>query len=253
MRAEWSTTPGGRERQRARRTVGRRPTIRYGLTISPTFDPVIRDTVSAQVRQRLSDAIAAGDLAPGTPLPAERTLCQEFGVARTSVREAIQGLMIAGFVERRGNRSVVAVRLQKQDFGRSADEPADAVRHLLELRLAIEPSLAALAADRATAEQRRQIRALATGDGVDELRRADAELCRACARAAANPLLAEVLAKSTAFGEATGTLASMWTGSIDVAGAWTALRRVADAVADGRPAAASAAMVDLLAHAATAR
>ncbi len=27
-------------------------------------------------------------------------LCEEFGVARTSVREAIQGLVIAGYIER---------------------------------------------------------------------------------------------------------------------------------------------------------
>ncbi len=127
------------------------------------------------------------------------------------------------------------------------------MRHLLELRLAIEPSLAGLAADRATDEQRRRIRALAGGDGVDELRRADSELSLACARAAANPLLSEVLAKAISFGETTGTLASMWSGCVDVPGAWTALRRVVDAVADGRPATASAAMVDLLAHAATAR
>ena len=58
-----------------------------------TFDPISRQTVSAEIRHRLADAIATGQLAPGAPLPAERVLCQEFGVARTSVREAIQGLV----------------------------------------------------------------------------------------------------------------------------------------------------------------
>ena len=53
---------------------------------SASFDPVTRRTVSAEIRQRLADAIHSGQLAPGTPLPAERVLCQEFGVARTSVR-----------------------------------------------------------------------------------------------------------------------------------------------------------------------
>jgi DNA-binding FadR family transcriptional regulator len=173
-------------------------------------------------------------------------------VARTSVREAIQGLVIAGFVERRGNRSVVVERLPDLDFGRSADEPTEAVRHLLELRLAIEPSLAGLAAERATDDQRRGIRALAmpTDAGVDGLRRADAELSRACAHAAANPLLAEVLAKATSFGESTGALASMWTGCVDLDGAWTALTALVDAVAGGHAAAASAAVVRLLGHAA---
>ena len=71
---------------------------------------------SVEIRKRLADAIHTGQLAPGTPLPAERVLCQEFGVARTSVREAIQGLVIAGYVERRGNRSVVAERLPEVNF-----------------------------------------------------------------------------------------------------------------------------------------
>ena len=69
----------------------------------PTFDPVARRTVSAEIRQRLADAIHTGQLAPGTPLPAERVLCIEFGGARTSVREAIQGLVIAGYLERRAS------------------------------------------------------------------------------------------------------------------------------------------------------
>ena len=80
--------------------------MRYGLTISPidrTFEPVARHTVSAEIRLRLADAIHTGLLTPGTPIPAERVLCQEFGVARTSVREAIQGLVIAGYLERQVN------------------------------------------------------------------------------------------------------------------------------------------------------
>lgn len=49
------------------------------------FDPVARRTVSAQIRQQLADAITTGQLAPGSPLPTERVLCQEFNVARTSI------------------------------------------------------------------------------------------------------------------------------------------------------------------------
>ena len=54
-------------------------------------------TVSAEIRTRLMEAIQNGELAPGSPIPAERQLCEQFGVARTSVREAIQGLMTAGY------------------------------------------------------------------------------------------------------------------------------------------------------------
>ena len=72
-----------------------------------------------------ADAIHSGQLAPGSPVPAERVLCQEFGVARTSVREAIQA-RIAGYLERRGNRSVVAERLPAMQLHRRRSQGARA-------------------------------------------------------------------------------------------------------------------------------
>jgi GntR family transcriptional regulator, transcriptional repressor for pyruvate dehydrogenase complex len=219
---------------------------RYGLTISPTFDPVRRDTVSAQVRQRLTDAIHAGDLAPGSPLPPERVLCQEFGVARTSVREAIQGLVIAGFVERRGNRSVVVERTTGLEL--DDDDPATRVVHLLELRRAIEPALAALAAERATPAQRRLIAAVVDPPpaSLDEVRRADPALAEACANASASPLLADVHAQAMAFGRTTGALAAMWSAADDSSDPGRALTTLARAVAKGDADGARHAAVDLL-------
>lgn len=218
---------------------------RYGLTISPSFDPVTRDTVSSQVRLRLAEAITVGDLAPGSPLPPERTLCQEFGVARTSVREAIQGLVIAGFVERRGNRSVVAERLPDLDLG--AEAPADPVAALVELRQAIDPTIAALAAERATPDQRRQIVAAAPSlPDLAELRRADVVVADLCARAAASPLLAEVHAKAFALGRTTGSLGVMWSPGVDVEAACAALVRLSSAVDSADPTAARTAATALL-------
>ena len=81
-----------------------------------TFEPVSRRTISSEIRDRLLEAIRTGELIPGDPLPSERVLCQEFGVARTSVREAIQGLVTAGYLERRGNRPVVAEMLPTLDL-----------------------------------------------------------------------------------------------------------------------------------------
>ena len=117
-----------------------------GDGVAVTFDPINRQTVSAEIRQRLVEAIRSGQLAPGSPLPAERVLCQEFGVARTSVREAIQGLVIGGYVERRGNRSVVAERLPEISFaGGQADDRKALVTQLFEVRQVIEPAIAELA------------------------------------------------------------------------------------------------------------
>ena len=43
------------------------------------FGPVTRQTVAEQVRARLAERIASGELAPGSPVPAERTLSDLFG------------------------------------------------------------------------------------------------------------------------------------------------------------------------------
>ncbi|MFT3851888.1 MAG: GntR family transcriptional regulator [Ilumatobacteraceae bacterium] len=202
--------------------------------------------MSAQVRQRLTDAIHAGDLAPGSPLPPERVLCQEFGVARTSVREAIQGLVIAGFVERRGNRSVVAERSPGLDL--CPDDPSTTVVHLLELRRVVEPALAALAAERATPSQRRAIAAVVepAPASLDEIRRADPALAATCAQAAASPLLADVHARAMALGQTSGALAAMWSAADDSSDPGRALTTLARAVVVGDADAAREAATDLL-------
>jgi GntR family transcriptional repressor for pyruvate dehydrogenase complex len=173
------------------------------------FDPVSRVTVSAEIRQRLADAIHTGQLAPGTPLPAERVLCQEFGVARTSVREAIQGLVIAGYIERRGNRSVVAERLPEVNF--TGDDRKALVTQLFEVRQVIEPAIAELAARRATDEEREQIAALADRTTTDlaVFREIDHDFHAVIARSCGNPLLNEVHTKALSALFGSGDLASL--------------------------------------------
>ena len=72
--------------------------------VRPRFGPVARRTLAEEIREQIQQQILEGVLPAGTRLPSERQLCEEFGVARTSVREAIQGLISIGLLERRGNR-----------------------------------------------------------------------------------------------------------------------------------------------------
>lgn len=177
--------------------------------LQPTFDPVARRTVSAEIRQRLADAIHTGQLAPGTPLPAERVLCQEFGVARTSVREAIQGLVIAGYLERRGNRSVVAEQLPQVNF--AGDDRKALVAQLFEVRQVIEPAIVEMATRRATDEERALIFEIASRvtRELEEFREIDRQFHTALARACGNPLLNEVHAKALSSLFGSGEFASL--------------------------------------------
>ena len=174
-----------------------------------SFDPVTRITVSAEIRHRLADAIHSGQLAPGTPLPAERVLCQEFGVARTSVREAIQGLVIAGYLERKGNRSVVAEHLPDVNF--TGDDRKALVTQLFEVRQVIEPAIVEMATRRATDAEREQIAALAarSTNKLEEFREIDRQFHATIARACGNPLLNEVHAKALASLFGSGEFASL--------------------------------------------
>ena len=53
---------------------------------------------------RAAETVVMGDgLAPGTPLPPERELMQQYAVGRSSVREALRMLESRGLIESRGN------------------------------------------------------------------------------------------------------------------------------------------------------
>ena len=166
--------------------------------------------MSAEIRERLADAIRTGQLAPGTPLPAERVLCQEFGVARTSVREAIQGLVIAGYLERRGNRSVVAEHLPEVNF--AGDDRKALVTQLFEVRQVIEPAIVEMATRRATDDRarrdRRHRRAQHPTTSTSSAT-STASSTRRSPVACGNPLLNEVHAKALASLFGSGEFASL--------------------------------------------
>ena len=215
-----------------------------------SFHPVSRQTVSAEIRQRIADAIENGKFAPGEPLPAERVLCQEFGVARTSVREAIQGLVIAGYVERRGNRSVVAERLPDVNF--TGDDRKALVTQLFEVRQVIEPAIVEMATRRATDEQRAEIASIAatTTRQLEEFRELDHQFHSALARSCGNPLLHEVHTKALASLFGSGDVSSLLDAEVNrsevneiISSSLAAHRAIAEAVVRGHTRKAVAAVV----------
>jgi GntR family transcriptional repressor for pyruvate dehydrogenase complex len=214
------------------------------------FHPVSRQTVSSEIRQRIADAIENGKFAPGEPLPAERVLCQEFGVARTSVREAIQGLVIAGYVERRGNRSVVAERLPDVNF--TGDDRKALVTQLFEVRQVIEPAIVEMATRRATDDQRAEIASIAamTTRQLEEFRELDHQFHSALARSCGNPLLHEVHTKALASLFGSGDFSSLLYAEVNrsevneiITSSLAAHRAIAEAVVRGHTRKAVAAVV----------
>ncbi|MER6692682.1 FadR/GntR family transcriptional regulator [Streptomyces minutiscleroticus] len=70
--------------------------------------PVVRESSVSEVAKRLLDHLSAGNIRPGTRLPAERQLAEALGVARSSVRGALSALDVLGIIEiRPGSGSYV--------------------------------------------------------------------------------------------------------------------------------------------------
>jgi DNA-binding FadR family transcriptional regulator len=123
----------------------------------PLLQPVQRQCLSDAVFEQIRDQILRGERRPGSPLPAERALCEALGVNRSAVREALRRLEQAGLVlVRQGDTSRV------RDFRETASldllpsllltpdgrfDPR-VVRSILEMRSALGPDAARLAAAR---------------------------------------------------------------------------------------------------------
>jgi GntR family transcriptional regulator, transcriptional repressor for pyruvate dehydrogenase complex len=161
------------------------------------LEPLERRSLPDEIRDRLMTLIRNGDLPPGQQLPAERVLCAELTVARTSVREAIQALVSLGYVERRGNRAYVVEHLP--EVATVLDARKTMVRDLFETRRVIEVQMAELATCRATGAQRNELAGLAeqftTAMKLDDFRHLDRRFHWLIASACGNPLLSELYGK----------------------------------------------------------
>lgn len=124
-------------------------------------------SIHGRIAHEIGQQILRGDLEPGEILPSETDLGAEFGVSRTVLREAIKVLAAKGLVE---SRTKVGTRVKARDQWNMLDPDVlswslvsnDAEEYALavsEMRRVLEPAGAALAAQRATAEQIARIRA----------------------------------------------------------------------------------------------
>jgi DNA-binding FadR family transcriptional regulator len=66
--------------------------------VDDMIDPSADRAVFRQLADLLRDQITSGELAPGEALPSELRLAQEYGISRTTVRQAIAQLRTEGLV-----------------------------------------------------------------------------------------------------------------------------------------------------------
>jgi GntR family transcriptional repressor for pyruvate dehydrogenase complex len=156
-----------------------------------------------QIVQQIEESVVKGTLKPGDQLPAERELAQQLGVSRTAVREAVKTLREKGLVEAYSGRGTFITDGTTQAARQSFDlmvklgQP-EGSPYLAELRLILEPGIAAMAALRASAEDiarmRKAVEAMErTQRNPDAYIEADLDFHLAVAEAAGNPLILSLI------------------------------------------------------------
>lgn len=124
------------------------------------FEPI--KTVQTRNYQLIIDQfrrlIEQGVLRIGDKLESERSLCQQLNVSRTSVREALIALELAGVIERRPEGKFIA-NTDRIFFEKTQEILLEEVSayELLEARMAIEKEIAAIAAKNRTEEDLRNL------------------------------------------------------------------------------------------------
>lgn len=160
---------------------------------------------TARVVRAVGHSIVSGRYPQHSILPGDAELMAEFGVSRTVLREALKTLTGKGLLRAKA-RIGTSVR-ERADWNLFDPDvliwhadigfDADFIRALGEMRLALEPEAAALAAERATAEQVATITAwtdrMATAEGsLSQFVEADLHFHLAVAVGAGNPFLRSI-------------------------------------------------------------
>lgn len=120
------------------------------------LQPVVRRSVPDEVFDQVLAEVVDGEIPAGGELPSERRLAEVLGVSRPAVREALQRMAQSGLVQvRQGGATTVrdykkyaGLDLLPRLLVRHGDLDPAVARSILEARLAVGPSVAALAATR---------------------------------------------------------------------------------------------------------
>jgi GntR family transcriptional regulator, transcriptional repressor for pyruvate dehydrogenase complex len=72
--------------------------------VLPLFERVKVLPAYKAISELIEQRIVSGEIKPGVQLPTEQELAQQFGVNRSTVREAIRQLEQEGLVERQGSK-----------------------------------------------------------------------------------------------------------------------------------------------------
>jgi GntR family transcriptional repressor for pyruvate dehydrogenase complex len=124
------------------------------------FPKVEKTSLTDRVAEILYEKIVNGEISPGERLPSEMELAEQLGVARPTVREALNRLIGLGLIKRGGYTMVVSENgsMSTRAGTHAAFLDQWEARELYEARYMIEVDLVVLAIQKATDEDIRELR-----------------------------------------------------------------------------------------------
>ncbi|MGH2531210.1 MAG: FadR/GntR family transcriptional regulator [Thermomicrobiales bacterium] len=164
-------------------------------------EPVRRSRLSQQIVAQVCQLIRDQRVQPGDRLPPERELAEQLEVSRSSLREALRTLEVAGLIESRHGGGTYVRDVVDQGFSLLAlvfHATGDSLGDLWEVRLIFEPEIAARAALRSTPEDLAALNAILTRQAEqvaseERTLQIDREFHRALARASRNAVASRVI------------------------------------------------------------
>jgi len=132
--------------------------------------------LTQQVAETLGNAIIKGVYGAHNPVPSEATLCEQMQVSRSAAREAVKSLAAKGLITSRARQGIrVLPETEWNLFDadvlrwiRDSNPSLELLREFTELRVAIEPEAATLAAQRQNEEK-----IAAIGEALDRMAKAE--------------------------------------------------------------------------------
>jgi len=117
-----------------------------------TLKPIKPKRISDMVFDQLRELIFRGEMKPGEQIMPERELSEALNVSRTSVRDAINKLVVMGLLEQKQGHGTFVRSLDstgKNPLAAAMKAQDTSLEDLLEVRMGLECNAAALAAQRA--------------------------------------------------------------------------------------------------------
>jgi len=128
------------------------------------FEKMENKLLGSKIEDALMEYILTEPVEIGQKIPNEFELAEKFGVGRSTIREAVKGLVSKGVLEvRRGSGTYVmsTSSLEEDPLGLSRfEDKYKLALELFEVRLMLEPEIASLACEFATPEEKVRLKEL---------------------------------------------------------------------------------------------